>query len=143
MDPKNEFGVKLRLRGKGSGFKEGPMNKESEDDLHLCVSSQFLDFGGMQFNNMFPLYNQKTMMAYDVFKYACENIEDLLLKIYRDYQIFTSEKFINGNSKKLPLSKTNKRNGNVESGVQLGIKKYENKPAAMMSQMYPCGMYYN
>lgn len=33
--------VKLRLRGKGSGFKEGPEQVESEDALNLCVSSKF------------------------------------------------------------------------------------------------------
>jgi hypothetical protein len=33
--------VKLRLRGKGSGFKEGPSKLESEEPLHLCISSKF------------------------------------------------------------------------------------------------------
>jgi hypothetical protein len=33
--------VKLRLRGKGSGFKEGPNNTESQDSLHLCISSKY------------------------------------------------------------------------------------------------------
>lgn len=32
--------VKLRLRGKGSGYKEGPEKKESNEPLHLCVSSK-------------------------------------------------------------------------------------------------------
>ena len=32
--------VKLRLRGKGSGYKEGPQNKESDEPLHLCISSR-------------------------------------------------------------------------------------------------------
>lgn len=36
----NENDVKLRLRGKGSGFKEGPNNQESDDPLHLCISSK-------------------------------------------------------------------------------------------------------
>jgi hypothetical protein len=35
--------VKLRLRGKGSGFKEGPRQEESKEPLHLCVSSRFYD----------------------------------------------------------------------------------------------------
>jgi len=35
--------VKLRLRGRGSGYKEGPYNKESDDKLHLCVSSKYAD----------------------------------------------------------------------------------------------------
>lgn len=33
--------VKLRLRGKGSGYKEGPTKQESNEQLHLCVSSKF------------------------------------------------------------------------------------------------------
>ena len=32
--------VKLRLRGKGSGYKEGPQNKESDEPLHLCISAK-------------------------------------------------------------------------------------------------------
>jgi len=30
--------AKLRLRGRGSGFLEGPMKQESNESLHLCVS---------------------------------------------------------------------------------------------------------
>lgn len=33
--------VKLRLRGQGSGFKEGPKQEESKEPLHLCISSRF------------------------------------------------------------------------------------------------------
>ena len=35
--------VKLRLRGKGSGFKEGPRQEESKEPIHLCISSKFYD----------------------------------------------------------------------------------------------------
>jgi hypothetical protein len=35
--------VKLRLRGKGSGFREGPRQEESREPLHLCISSRFYD----------------------------------------------------------------------------------------------------
>jgi hypothetical protein len=35
--------VKLRLRGKGSGFKEGFHQRESQEPLNLCVSSRFRD----------------------------------------------------------------------------------------------------
>jgi len=31
-------GAKLRLRGKGSGYLEGPLKQESPEPLHLCVS---------------------------------------------------------------------------------------------------------
>merc|ERR1711972_109768 len=36
-------GAKLRLRGRGSNFLEGPERKESDDDLMLCVSAQDKD----------------------------------------------------------------------------------------------------
>lgn len=39
-------GVKLRLRGRGSKFLEGPEQQESTDDLMLCVSGQ--DDAGFQ-----------------------------------------------------------------------------------------------
>lgn len=34
--------LKLRLRGSGSGFKEGPEQQESNEPLHLCVSAKNL-----------------------------------------------------------------------------------------------------
>jgi hypothetical protein len=58
--------VKLRLRGKGSGFKEGPAKRESDEPLHLCVSAKY----------------------HDLYLKACELVESLLLKIYADYKTF-------------------------------------------------------
>ena len=58
--------LKLRLRGIGSGYKEGPDNKESNEPLHLCVSAK----------NM------------EVYKSACNAVESLLNKIYEDYLAF-------------------------------------------------------
>ena len=55
--------LKLRLRGRGSGFKEGPNNKESTENLHLCISA-------------------KNKEVYDL---ACEGVERLLNKIYNEY----------------------------------------------------------
>ena len=59
-------GIKLRLRGKGSGFKEGPKNKESDEPLHLCISSKNIE----EMNR------------------ACLLINNLLEKIYEDYKIY-------------------------------------------------------
>ncbi len=58
--------VKLRLRGKGSGFKEGPNQQESDEPLHLCISSPYQD------------------------KYltACEMAKELITGIYEEYRIF-------------------------------------------------------
>lgn len=58
--------VKLRLRGKGSGFKEGPAKRESDEPLHLCVSAKY----------------------YDIYSKACELVENLLGKIYSEYRNF-------------------------------------------------------
>ena len=58
--------IKLRLRGRGSGYKEGPQNKESDEPLHLCISAK----------------NQEEM------KKACGLVDDLLNKIYDEYKKF-------------------------------------------------------
>ena len=75
--------VKLRLRGKGSGFKEGPEKKgihelshyflESPDPLHLCVSSYY----------------------YDKYITACILVERLLQEVYSDYQTFRAKRGVN------------------------------------------------
>ena len=62
--------VKLRLRGKGSGFKEGPQQLESDDPLNLCISSKYKD-------------------KYD---YACSEMETLLKKVYEEYKQFYKDK---------------------------------------------------
>ena len=59
-------GVKLRLRGKGSGYKEGPQNKESDEPLHLCISAK----------------NSEEM------KKACLLVEELLERIHKDCKEF-------------------------------------------------------
>jgi hypothetical protein len=64
--------VKLRLRGKGSGYKEGPDNKESDEPLHLCISSK----------------NPEDI------KKACLLVDDLLEKIHKDYKDFCEKKNI-------------------------------------------------
>jgi hypothetical protein len=58
--------VKLRLRGKGSGFKEGPKQEESNDPLHLCISSRF----------------------YDKYLVACNHVQELIMNVYEEYKRF-------------------------------------------------------
>jgi hypothetical protein len=58
--------VKLRLRGKGSGFKEGPRNEESNEPLHLCVSSKY----------------------HDKYLIACNHVQELILNVYEEYKRF-------------------------------------------------------
>ena len=55
--------LKLRLRGKGSGFKEGPDQRESDEPLHLCISAK----------------------CESVYLDSCKRVERLLNKIYEDY----------------------------------------------------------
>ena len=114
-DTMGQFGVKLRLRGKGSGFKEGPDNKESNDDLHLCVSSKFLEVFDTNLDSMLPYYRQNILEAYEIFKFAWRGVEALLFRIYEEYKqfMFTKENTV----------------------VQLNIKKFENNPALLLSQM--------
>ena len=58
--------VKLRLRGQGSGYKEGPQNKESDEPLHLCISAK----------------NPEKM------KKACILVDELLSRIKEEYKLF-------------------------------------------------------
>ena len=61
-----DYTTKIRLRGKGSGYKEGPKNEESNDPLELCLSSL----------NMFSYVK-------------CSNeIENLLKKVYYQYYLY-------------------------------------------------------
>jgi hypothetical protein len=55
--------VKLRLRGRGSGFKEGPRQEESGEPLHLWVSSKY----------------------FRTYKKACELAENLIGNVYEQY----------------------------------------------------------
>jgi len=69
--------VKLRLRGRGSGYKEGPYNKgknnliilESDEPLHLCISSKFLD----------------------KYKQSCSLVQELINNVYEEYKRFCSK----------------------------------------------------
>ena len=58
--------VKLRLRGRGSGFKEGPRQEESKEALHLCISSRF----------------------YDKYQMASNFVQELILNVYEEYRKF-------------------------------------------------------
>ena len=58
--------VKIRLRGKGSGYKEGPYNRESDEMLNLCVSSKYVD----------------------KYRKACSLVQELLINIYEEYKRF-------------------------------------------------------
>lgn len=56
--------IKIRLRGRGSGHREGPERVESEEPLHICISSRYED----------------------KYKLAVELVEQLLKDVYREYR---------------------------------------------------------
>ena len=58
--------TKIRLRGKGSGYKEGPKNEESKDPMELCISSL-------------------NMLSY---MKCSQAIENLLLHVYYQYYLY-------------------------------------------------------
>lgn len=61
--------AKLRLRGRRSNFREGPDNKELDEPMHLCVSS-----------------NDEVS-----FRRACEMVEILMAGVYADYTKFCQD----------------------------------------------------
>jgi hypothetical protein len=56
--------LKLRLRGQGSGFLEGPQKAESADPLHLCISSCY----------------------YEKYVLAKQLVAELINNVYNDYK---------------------------------------------------------
>ena len=76
--------LKLRLRGKGSGYKEGPDQLESEESLHLCISAK----------------DER------IYTFACESVEKLLQNVYQEYQEYSRKQGnqINVQLKKIDMS---------------------------------------
>ncbi|CAI2365995.1 unnamed protein product [Moneuplotes crassus] len=58
--------TRLRLRGQGSGLKEGPNNCESPEPLYLCISSKY----------------------YEKYSEACHLVENLLKDVCQEYNNF-------------------------------------------------------
>ena len=75
--------LKLRLRGKGSGFKEGPDQRESDEPLHLCISAK----------------------CESVYLDSCKRVERLLNKIYEDYLCYLEKSTNKDDSFKLQNAK--------------------------------------
>ena len=86
-------GIKLRLRGKGSGYKEGPENKESDEMLHLCISSK----------------NSEEM------KKACLLVDDLLNKINEDYKEYCQKNNVMPVNSQIAVRIDNKTNNNFKN----------------------------
>lgn len=84
--------VKLRLRGRGSGFKEGPNNQESNDPLHLCISSKYSE----------------------IYDKACSLTEGLINNVYDQYYKHQIRKY--GKAFKLYIKKNENIFGRKDSG---------------------------
>ena len=63
--------TKIRLRGRGSGYKEGPKNEESKDPMELCISSlNFVSFTRCSAE----IENLLQQIYYQYYTYQCKNI---------------------------------------------------------------------
>ena len=90
--------TKIRLRGKGSGYKEGPKNEESKDPMELCISSL-------------------NMISYIKCSQAIEN---LLLHVYYQYYLYQYNSFL-----KEQQNKNNNDNKDIKdkNGCPVVMKK--------------------
>ena len=62
--------TKIRLRGRGSGYKEGPKNEESKEPMELCISSLNL----ISFTNCsMEIENLLQQIYYKYYAYQCKN----------------------------------------------------------------------
>jgi len=95
--------VKLRLRGRGSGFKEGPRNEESNEPLHLCISSKYPQ----------------------TFDKACELTEELLNNVYDEY--FKHQNTKNPGVKRLKIKKFENNYSRRNSGSSNNSNKKTKK----------------
>jgi len=91
------------LRGKGSGYKEGPEQQESNESLHLCVSA-------------------KDEVVYSS---ACSKVERLLTSIYSDYMEFTRKQ---GKPVDLTVKKINIGQSGSNEDPLPSTQNYQNTP---------------
>ena len=65
--------TKIRLRGRGSGYKEGPNKEESKDPMELCISS----LNPISFQRCSTeIENLLQQIYYKYYNYQCKNILD-------------------------------------------------------------------
>lgn len=102
-------GAKLRLRGRRSNYREGPESKESDDPMHLCVSS----------NEEVP------------FRRACEMVEALMTGVYADYSKWCAQ-----NSFPLPNIQLVCVDGPFSEPLEWKLREYYASQAQMLGQQY-------
>jgi len=120
--------IKLRLRGRGSGFLEGPKQEECKEPLHLCIST---------------CYKEKYFIAK-------QRVSELLLKIYADYKQFCIKsgkevkdlklKFTE-NEKEKPI-KTDSPSSKLNFSSLQGLENDENVNPYEQQTLGECESYY-
>jgi hypothetical protein len=96
--------TKIRLRGKGSGYKEVPKNEESKDPMELCISSL-------------------NMLSY---MRCSQAIENLLLHVYYQYYLYQCNNASidkNDNSNNNSDNLNNKKEMKDKNGCPIIMKK--------------------
>ena len=91
--------TKIRLRGRGSGYKEGPKNEESKDPMELCISSL-------------------NMISY---LRCSQAIENLLLHVYYQYYLYQC------NNMNLEKKDNNNNKGNNSNNINNNNKELKDK----------------
>jgi len=102
--------AKLRLRGKGSKYLEGPKKEESNEPLHLCVSSKYKE----------------------TYQRAWELTENLINQVYEQYYKFWTDKKMD--VKKLRIKKSENSSTRKNSGSS-NCSKYS-KPIHQNNDFY-------
>ena len=94
--------TKIRLRGKGSGYKEGPKNEESKDPMELCISSL-------------------NMLSY---MRCSQAIENLLLNVYYQYYLYQCNNASSENNNNINKDNiNNKKEIKDKNGCPIVMKK--------------------
>ena len=94
--------TKIRLRGKGSGYKEGPKNEESKDPMELCISSL-------------------NMLSY---MRCSQAIENLLLNVYYQYYLYQCKNASSENNNNINKDlANNKKEIKDKNGFPIVMKK--------------------
>lgn len=91
--------LKLRLRGKGSGYKEGPdhkgtlLNLECTEQMHLCISSKY-----------HSIYAKVCTIVETLIKQIVKEYETYCQQYNKNYKITNIVKFENNKPKYLDLN---------------------------------------
>lgn len=103
-------GAKLRLRGKGSGYLEGPLRQESPEPLHLCVSCT-------------------TQKGYND---AVKSVTEILEGVYIEYSRFRRSRGGSTYDKESPLLKVVVRDTTVPQDKEEDMLEYPSSPEPVL-----------